>query len=94
MVGLESTKAVLGLRENILWAQVDSFWFARHRVAHLGGKNDVVAITLDATPDYLLRAAVDVDVGRVDEIDSRVLGLPKDLGRLLLAQLAAEVVSP
>ncbi|MCY1203585.1 hypothetical protein D9M72_150900 [compost metagenome] len=61
-----------------------------HRVAQLGGKHPVVAVGGQQAPDHLLRRALGVYVGGVDEVHAVVARAGDDAGGFDLIGLVAE----
>ena len=53
-------------------------WPVRHLVADLGGQHPVVAGGADRLADHRLGGAVGVDIGGVDEVDTRAMGMVDD----------------
>jgi hypothetical protein len=48
---------------------------------HLGGKHNILATALERFADNLLRLAVAIPVGGVDEVDAGIQGLVDDADR-------------
>ena len=55
-----------------------------HGAVHLGGQHDIVATALQRLTDDLLRLAVAVPIGGVDEVDAEIQGLVDDTNAVVV----------
>ena len=71
IIGAEPAQAVVDLVEDRLARQAGAVRAGAHAVEHLGGEHDVLAPgeILDGAADDLLRGAVRIDIGGIEEID-------------------------
>ena len=59
-------------------------WILAHRPVHLGGQHDGVASTFQRLADDLLRLALAVSIGGIDEVDAGIQGLVDDAGAVVV----------
>ncbi len=87
-VRLQPTQAVLDLLLDRLARQTALVGTRPHRAPDLGREHRLLAPPLEGLADDLLRLALRVDVGRVDEVDAGVERAVDDADALLVAGVA------
>jgi hypothetical protein len=78
MIGLQAAQRRLHRLRDPAARTALLIWILTHCAVNLGGKHDIVATTLQRLADNLLRLAVAVSVGGVDEVDAEIQALVDD----------------
>jgi len=73
-VGTEPTQAVLAALDDVSAAQAHVVDLGAHASPHFGGKHHLVSFALERFPQDLLRLAIGIDVGGIEEIDPGIEG--------------------